>query len=194
MNDAAREKQNLSILVAYASRHGATRQIAERIAEKLKEAGYTAEAQQVEPKIRVDRYDAFVIGSAAYFGHWMKEATEFLRRNRTLLSGRPVWLFSSGPLGEEPVDAQGQDLRAASEPKEFTELGEEIQPRGRRVFFGALDPGRLGFRERMVRSLPAGRALMPEGDFRDWQDIDSWAESIARELEGAPASTEEESP
>jgi menaquinone-dependent protoporphyrinogen IX oxidase len=46
-------------------------------------------------------YDAAVIGSAAYYFHWMKPATEFVCRNRDTLTSRPVWLFSSGPLGTE---------------------------------------------------------------------------------------------
>ncbi|MDP1803810.1 MAG: hypothetical protein Q8K72_01455, partial [Acidimicrobiales bacterium] len=54
-------------------------------------------------------------------------------------------------------------------------------------FFGALDPGKLGFRDRAMRTLPAGRALFPEGDFRDWPDIDAWAAGIAVELTAEPA-------
>ena len=127
-------------------------------------------------------YSAFVIGSAAYLGHWLKDATAFVRRNQAVLAMKPVWLFSSGPLGTEPTDAQGRDKRGATEPKEFAEVKETIKPMGSRVFFGALDPGTLGFRDRALRTLPAGRALLPEGDFRDWPDIDAWAKGIARAL------------
>jgi menaquinone-dependent protoporphyrinogen oxidase len=115
-------------------------------------------------------------------GSWLKEVTEFVRRNGEMLTTRPVWLFSSGPLGTEATDAQGRDLLVVSEPKEFAEFKESIKPRGVRVFFGALDPHTLGNTERLVRSLPAGRALLPEGDFRDWKEIEAWAETIARDL------------
>src|ERR1035437_4150019 len=103
------------------------------------------------------------------------------RRNRAVLAGRPVWLFSSGPLGTEPTGAEGQDLTAAAEPKEIAGFKEAIAPRGHQVFFGVLDPGRLGLGERALRKLPAGRALLPEGDFRDWAQIEAWASGIARD-------------
>ncbi len=176
------------ILVAYASKHGATREIAERIAERLAAAGQQAEARPVQAAGALAGYHAVVIGSAAYSMHWLKEATEFVRRNRAVLADRPVWLFSSGPLGTEATDAKGRDLRTAAEPKEIAEFQKAIGPRGHRVFFGALDPRQLGFAERSLRKLPAARAMLPEGDFRDWAEIDDWAGSIAQELRATPAS------
>jgi menaquinone-dependent protoporphyrinogen oxidase len=129
-------------------------------------------------------YDAAVIGSAAYYFHWMKPATEFVCRNRDTLTSRPVWLFSSGPLGTEAKDAEGRDVRAATEPKEIAEFRETIRPRDHRVFFGALIPRKLRFAHRLLLKLPANRdnALFPVGDFRDWNDIEAWANSIAEAL------------
>ena len=81
-------------------------------------------------------------------------------------------------------------MQEAALPKEFSELRDAIQPRGDRVFFGALDQDNLTLSERTIRRMPAGRALLPDGDFRDWQDIDLWAKAIASELSrsetGAP--------
>ncbi len=175
----------MSILVAYASKHGATQQIAERIAEKLRTAGQEAEARPIKIAGDLAGYDAFVIGSAVYFGSWQKEATAFVRRNRALLASRPVWLFSSGPLGTEARDAQGRDVRDAAVPKEIAELQQAITPRDHHVFFGKLDRGRLGIMDRLVASMPAFPGA--EGDFRDWADIQAWAESIAHELAPVPA-------
>ncbi len=172
----------MSILVAYASKHGSTRGIAERIAEKLRAVGQDVQARPVGATDDLAGYDAFVIGSAAYSTHWLKEAAEFVRSNRAVLADRPVWLFSSGPLGTEATDAKGRDLRDAAEPKEIVEFSEALAPKEHRVFFGALDPGKLGFSERAIRKLPAARALLPEGDFRDWAEIDAWAACIAHKL------------
>lgn len=172
----------MSILVAYASKYGATQGIAERLAEKLSAAGQEAEARLVKAVGDPAGYDAYVIGSAAYMGSWLKEATEFVRQNRSILADRPVWLFSSGPLGTEPLDAQGRDLRETAVPKEIAELRETVNPRDHRVFFGALDRGKFGLAHRLVAMMPASRTLLPEGDFRDWKDIEAWAESIAHEL------------
>ena len=175
------------ILVAYASKHGATRAIAERIAATLQAAGLAATALPVDEVTDPTPYDAFVIGGAAYYGSWLKEATAFVRHNQEILTAHPVWLFSSGPLGTATTDDQRHDVLVAAEPTEFAVFKEAIAPRGTRVFFGVLDLGTLGFAERVVRALPAGRALLPEGDFRDWEAIESWAASIARALAPQPA-------
>jgi menaquinone-dependent protoporphyrinogen oxidase len=126
--------------------------------------------------------DGFVVGSAAYMGHWMKDAVAFVKGQQHLLAQRPVWLFTSGPLGTEATNAKGEDLRVAAEPKELPEFEETIHPREHRVFFGALDPGELSFTERSLRKLPAARAILPEGDFRDWDEIQVWAQGIAEQM------------
>ena len=178
----------VSILVAYASKHGATQGIAERIADVLVASGLDARACPARDVRDLDGYDAFVIGAAASMGSWLKEVSEFARRNQEVLAARPVWLFSSGPLGTKATDARGQDLLVVSEPREFAEFRTAIKPRGLRVFFGALDPHRLAISERLIRRLPAARALLPVGDFRDWKEVDAWAETIARELAPEPVS------
>lgn len=174
----------MNVLVAYASRHGSTAGIAERIADRLSEAGIAAEARPVKEVGDVNRYDAFVVGSAAYMYRWLKEASSFVKRNNELLAERPVWIFSSGPLGDDPVDAEGKDLLEVSRPKEFEELEQLIQPRGDHVFFGAWDPEAppVGAAERMLKFMPAAKKAMPSGDFRDWDAIDSWADEIAGTL------------
>lgn len=173
----------MKVLVAHASRYGATREIAERIAEKLTQAGQEAEARPLKEVADLAGYQAFVIGSAVYFGKWLKDGTKFVRRHRaSLATDRPVWLFSSGPLGTETIDAEGRDVRAGAEPKEIAEFRESIHPDDHRVFFGALDPSKLGLRDRLIKAMPAGRTLLPEGDFRDWTEIDTWADEIAHEL------------
>ena len=161
----------MTVLVAYASKHGSTQGIAERIAEQLRQLGKEAEARPLDEVSDPGSYEALVMGSAIYYGSWMKEATEWVHRNRAVLAKLPVWLFSVGPLGTEVKDAEQQ-------PKEMAEFQQAIRPREQRIFFGALDHQRLSFAERMV--VKAVRA--PEGDFRDWEAIDAWAASIARDL------------
>ena len=172
----------MSILVAYASKHGATEGIAERIAENLREAGQDADARPVQEVSDLAGYDGYVVGSATYLGHWMNDATTFVSSNQELLNEKPVWLFSSGPLGTEATDAKGHDLRMATLPKELPEIEHAIHPREHRMFYGVLDPGKLTFAERSMRMLPASRAILPEGDFRDWDEIQDWAYGIAKEM------------
>jgi menaquinone-dependent protoporphyrinogen oxidase len=173
----------MEVLVAYASRHGATAGIGERIAAGLQAAGLSADPVEVTQVGDLARYDAFVIGSAAYLFHWLKDATRFVKRNHALLGTRPVWLFSSGPLGTDRVDEQGDDVLETTRPKEFDELAPLVHARDMQVFFGAWDPEapRVGLTEQLVRRLPAAEAT-PAGDFRDWAAIDTWSAGIARAL------------
>jgi menaquinone-dependent protoporphyrinogen oxidase len=175
------------VLVAYATHHGATRGIAERIATTLTRSGLEVSARSVSDARDLDGYDAFVVGSAIYAFRWLKESNDFVARNSKLMASRPVWLFSSGPLGAAMTDAKGQDVRQA--PREITSLMELVNARDHRIFFGAYDANDkpVGLMERITRAMPATRDLLPGGDFRDWEEIDGWARTIADELTRVPA-------
>lgn len=177
------------VLVAHASRHGSTAEIAERIAARLVEAGLDADAMNVGDVDDTAAFDAYVVGGAAYMSHWLKPAMKFVRRNEDLLASRPVWLFSSGPIGDETVDEDGNDILEVSRPKEFDELHDLLEPRDEIVFYGKWDPHAppVGIAERMMRLAPAARGALPAGDFRDWEAIDAWADEIAAALLDSPA-------
>jgi menaquinone-dependent protoporphyrinogen oxidase len=175
----------MRILVTYASRHGATKGIAERIGERLAERSFEVEVKPInEAGDLPGYYDAFVIGSAVYMSHWLKEITQWMRRHSNILLGRPVWLFSSGPLGTDAVDADGKDVRSSAEPKELSEFKSSVRPREMRVFFGAYDPEAkpIGLAEKLMSVMSTAREALPAGDFRDWAEIDGWATAIAAEL------------
>lgn len=174
----------MNVLVAYASRHGSTKGIAEFIAEKLRLAGIDADVADVDSVTSLDDYDAFVIGSAVYIGHWMKEAIRFVSRHRAALSERPVWLFSSGPTGDQRTDAKGRDLLnpSVSGPVDLDRIENGLRVEDHRVFFGAMDPDDLGFFTRQFFKSSTIRNAAPMGDFRDWGDIESWVNGIGRSL------------
>ena len=178
----------MHVLVAYASRHGATQGIAERIAETLAKAGLDTDVRPVSEVKTLAGYDAFVIGSAAYMFKWLKDASAFVRRNRATLAAEPVWFFSSGPTGG-PLDAKGRDQKLTTVPQDAAELAEAVHARDLRVFFGAYfrDRKPVGMAERFMSMMPAMEGV-PEGDFRDWPEIEAWASGIAEELaHAAPA-------
>jgi menaquinone-dependent protoporphyrinogen oxidase len=161
----------MTILVAYASKYGSTQGIAEHIAEQLRQLGKPAEARSMDDVSDPGSYEAFVLGSGIYAGSWLKEAREWVHRYQAVLAQHPVWLFSSGPLGEvKDIDS--------FRPKEMAKFEQTIRPRAERIFFGALDYHKLSFPDRMI--LKALRAS--EGDFRDWPAIEAWAASIAQDL------------
>jgi menaquinone-dependent protoporphyrinogen oxidase len=154
-------------LVTVASKHGATAEIGESLALRLRERGVDVEVLPPEVVGSAAGYDAVVIGSAVYAGHWMKNATDFVQRQADTLRDRPVWLFSSGPLGEPPVPT--------GDAVEVDGLVREVAAIGHRVFSGALERAQLGFGERAL----VGLVRAPYGDFREWDSIDSWADEIA---------------
>jgi menaquinone-dependent protoporphyrinogen oxidase len=135
------------------------------------------------PAADPNAYDAVVIGSSVYLGHWEKSAKAYVHEHWDALAAKPVWLFSSGPLGDEDLDEQGRDKRVVAEPSDLPELVEAVGPREHQVFFGVLDPKQLGLWSKLMRMLPAGRKVLPAGDFRDWAEIDEWSHGIARTLD-----------
>lgn len=174
----------MKVLVAYASKYGATQGIAERIGDVLRRRGLEADVVRCKDLDDAAGYDAFVVGSAAYMFRWRTDARKFVRANAELLAAHPAWLFSSGPVGTDRVDAKGHDVLEGAVPKEFAEFGPAIGPRGMQVFFGAFQLEKLRGVDRMAKWAPA--SAMPVGDFRDWDAIEAWATSIADGL-GAPA-------
>lgn len=182
------------VLVVHASRHGGTRGIAERIAEVLQDEGHEVELAAASTAPSVGGRDAVVIGSGVYMGSWLDDGLEFLRTNLGLLSSRHVWLFSSGPLPgstkEKPVtDPIENALGPAEGPgsggrRRLQELTEVIAPREHAVFAGAYDPTDppKSLAERFVRLMPAGKGILPPGDYREWPAIEAWAREIAAQL------------
>lgn len=157
-------------LIAVASKHGATREIAEEIKIVLESEGLETDLVDAGAEVEIEGYDAVILGSAVYAGHWLKDAKQLVETNQARLVERPVWIFSSGPLGDPPEPEE--------DPVDVREIEERTRPVDHRVFTGKLDREALGFAERaIVRALGVA-----EGDYRDWQDIRDWAEGIVSHL------------
>ena len=163
------------VLVAYATKYGATAEIAEKIGEALRQAGLPADVLPVASVGDLNAYEGVVLGSAVYMGQWRKEAARFLQANETALAGKLVWLFSSGPTGEgDPVElVQGWQL-----PGKLRPIADRIGARDIAVFHGAVDVAKLNFFERWILK----NVKSPIGDFRDWEAIRSWTMGIAEAL------------
>lgn len=162
-------------LAAYASKYGATREIAERIGTGLRDAGLPVDVLPAERVLDLSKYDPVVLGSAVYVGNWRKPAVSFLQGNLQALSRRPVWLFSSGPTGEGDAEVL---LKGWRMPENLEGAAAQIRPRGVAVSHGAADPKKLNLLERWIMR----RVKAPVGDFRDWIAVSAWAASIADAL------------
>jgi menaquinone-dependent protoporphyrinogen oxidase len=166
----------LSILIVYASKYGATQEIAERIGQILQESGFDVTIKPANKAVNPDSFDAVILGSAVYAGMWRKEAVRYLEQYQDNLAAIPTWIFSSGPTDEgDPVDV----LNGWTFPEAQQAVADRVQPRDLTVFHGALDPSKLNFAEKLVvKGIKA-----PTGDYRDWEAIQTWAKDIARELQ-----------
>ena len=160
------------VLVAFATKYGATAEIAERIGQVLNDAGLTIDVVPVHRVKDLEPYKAVILGSAIYIGQWRREASGFLKDNEKILAGIPVWLFSSGPTGTGDPSALLQGWRF---PKALQPIADRIRSRGIALFHGALDINKVGFVEKWMVNNVKGAF----GDFRDWDAIESWAKGIA---------------
>ena len=170
------------VLVAFASKHGATAEIADAVADQLRQAGHAVDCVPADQVEALDSYDAIVIGSAVYMKRWRPEARRLLKRHAKELADRPFWVFSSGPFGEKPDPSW-------SEPPRTIERAKHLGVRDHVVFGGRLplEPG--NFMERaMVRDCPPDKR-----DLRDWDKIRAWASGIGTELSSAGSRPSESS-
>jgi menaquinone-dependent protoporphyrinogen oxidase len=163
------------VLVAYASKYGATKEIAQRIGQQLVDAGLQVDVLPVDQVDGVTSYQAVVLGSAVYAGQWREDAVVFLAANEYTLADIPVWFFSSGPTGRgDPVEL----MKGWHFPKAQQGIADHIKPRDTALFHGVLDMHKLNFAEKIIIK-GIGAAL---GDFRDWDAIIAWANGIAETL------------
>ena len=165
-----------TILVTYASKYGATEEIAERIGEVLRQDGLTAEVKEAKGIKDLSPYSTVILGSAVYMGKWLKHATKFLKANREALAAMPVWIFSSGPTGEgDPVEI----LRGWQHPGSIKASLDQIKPREVVVFHGSVEVNKIsGFERKILENVGA-----VTGDFRDWEVIQAWGKTIAGSLQ-----------
>jgi menaquinone-dependent protoporphyrinogen oxidase len=152
-------------LVAYASRHGSTKEVAATITAGLRSAGLDADLLSAEAAIvaGTSGYDAVVLGGSLYTGRWHADARRFVRRHHAALAQLPLAVFALGPRSLEATElaASRKQLDAA-----LTRL--KIEPRLVAVFGGVVDPATLHF--------PFSR--MPRSDARDWEAITAWTAEV----------------
>ena len=160
-----------SVLVAYASKYGSTREVAERVAARLRDRGLDTEVLSAGKVKSLDSYDAVVFGGALYMFRLLKEGRRFLERYQGELAGMPVAIFGMGPI--EDTENQFADARAHLD-KTLLEL-RDVTPKAVTIFGGVLKPEELKFPY-------IGMKKMPPADLRDWEAIEAWADSLPEEL------------
>jgi len=162
----------MRVLISAASRHESTTELARIISGVLREGDVDVDVRDPEDVRRLDEFDAVILGSAVYLGHWLQSAREFADRHHTALLRLPVWLFSVGPVGDP--------LRPTGGPEKLPELLRMTGAQEHRLFPGRIDRAHLGLAERLI----VGAIGVRDGDYRDPEEVRDWARKILRDLDG----------
>lgn len=168
------------VLVAYASYCGTTGGVADAIGRVFCDKGIDADVRLVKNVNDVSSYSAVVVGSAVRSSSWYPEAIEFVRKHRKALSGIPVAYFLTCLALYEDSETSRKAARSYMDP--VLNAVSDIQPVDTGLFAGVLDYSKMNIMIRMVMKSKMQNKGVPEGDFRNWKAIRSWAESLASRL------------
>lgn len=164
----------MKVLVAYASKRGSTEEIAAAVAATIGAAGLEVDCRESGDVDDLSPYDAVVLGSAVYMKRWRGDAKHFLRKHSKQLAELPLWVFSSGPVGDPDQPEKPEWM----EPPKIVKTVEALGARDHVVFGGRLPADPHGPIEKaMVTGVPAEFR-----DRRDWDEIRAWAADIASKL------------
>ncbi len=158
-----------AVLVAYATKYGSTREVAEAIAKKVADHGIKTDVAAAGDVDSLAEYDAVIFGGALYYFRMIREGRHFLSRHRRELSATPLAVFGMGPI----EDTEEQFVEARKHLNKALEKHDGIHPVAVALFGGVLEPGRLRFPD----ANPAMKKV-PAADLRDWKAIEEWADSL----------------
>ena len=154
----------MTLLIAYGSKRGSTREVAEALAKKLAEGDREVELRRAADVDDLTPYDGVILGGSLYFGRLHRDVVRFLAKHRRTLSGLPVAVFALVPTTVEPNDLAASRAQLDKALKKAPGVARSVA-----IFGGVIDPTKLPF--------PLSR--MSPSDARDWDAIDAWADEIA---------------
>ncbi len=164
------------ILVAYASRAGSTAEVAEEVGRVLRELGADVDVQPCKAVKNVASYDAVVIGTAVRMGKLLPEAVKFTNQYCDALEKVPTAYFTLGLAMKEDTPENRETAYGYLKP-----LEEIHMPFDKEVFGGAIDHSKLSPILRFMAKRDK-EGILAEGDYRNWEEIRSWAASLAEKL------------
>jgi len=163
------------VLVVYGSKYGSTAEIAEKIGAVIREGKHKVDVLPADKVGSTAGYDAVVTGSALYMGKWLKDVQRFVEAHEEELAKKQMWVFASGPIEDgDPVE----NIQGWFYPKKLAAVFERIKPVDVTAFGGMVDDAKLSRFEKFVLK----KVKASSGDFRDWEQITRWAETIASAL------------
>ncbi|MHC1784855.1 MAG: flavodoxin domain-containing protein [Anaerolineaceae bacterium] len=160
------------ILVAYASVHGSTREIAEVIAKTLKHDGVSADIQPASKVTSLEGYDMVILGAPQYMFHLQKDALRFLKKFRKIIeNGLPVAIFAGGSI--EKDDAEERQIIRDRLEQELAQFS-WFKPASMLIVGGRFNPNNLRFPYNLIPALKT----LPPVDYRVWPAIQTWAQTL----------------
>ncbi len=164
---------NKRILVTYATRAGSTVEVAATIGESLAQRGFAVEVIPVKENPNPADYQAVILGSAIRMGNWLPEMVEFVKKNQTRLSQIPTAFFTCHRLntGDDETSRKAREAYA-------TPVRQMVTPQAEIFFSGELNHSKLNFVDRTLAKTVEKSTNTSEGDFRDWEKIHGWAQTI----------------
>ncbi len=161
----------MNALLVVASRHGSTTEIGDIVDRELAKNGVEVERYTPDSVASVSGYDAVIIGSGVYASRWLKSARSFIDKYHEQLVDMTVWLFSSGPTQDEPIED-------TSKFAAIDDIIQKVQPSEHRVFAGNIDKSKLNLGEKAIIKM----VKAPYGDFRDETAIKEWTADISKQI------------
>ncbi len=167
------------ILIAYATRCGSTGGVADSIGQALSAAGAAVDVYPVKDVNDLRPYQAVIVGSAIRMGKWLPEAAEFVKTHQDRLTRVPVAYFAVCLAMKDDTTENRHKALSYLDPvrKQFP----QVKPVDIGLFAGAVDYKKLSFAYRLI--LKAKGA--PEGDFRNWETIRTWAAGVSPVLDSS---------
>jgi menaquinone-dependent protoporphyrinogen oxidase len=159
------ESAHNPFLVAYASKYGSTREVAEVVANVLAEHGHPADVRDAADVRDIGSYHGVVLGGGLYVGRLHRDALRFLKRHCEGLIALPLAVFAMGPssLADDEV------AKARAQLESSLAKVPAVTPDAVAIFGGVVDPSKFRF--------PLNR--MPASDARDWDAIVAWTGEVA---------------
>jgi menaquinone-dependent protoporphyrinogen oxidase len=159
------------VLVVYATKSGCTTDVAKKVGDTLAEHGASVDVVPAEKAGGVAGYDAVVVGSGVRMGQWHESARNWVAANADALKALPVAFYTCNlTLAQEP--GKTDEVKAYTDPL-IEATG--VKPIDVGVFAGWNEPKKFSLIERVI--MKAMKA--PQGDFRDFAAIGSWASEVA---------------